>query len=333
LLGESVPVQALVPDNKNLGLTWTEMNFDDSSWLSGTTGVGYERGSGYDPFFGLDLDSPPGGQTATPMFGENDTVYIRVPFEITTDLSQYDSIRLRMMYDDGFVAYINGIEVARANAPPNLDYNSGAPTWHDEGAAMQFVDFDITEFRNEIVQNSNVLAIHGLNSARTSSDFLIYPEIVGVLPQSPPCHVLDINRMFEVGNLAAGVVTSVSTERFDLIDNDIIDAADITEWLSQAATENGHSSPYLRGDTEFDRDVDITDFNSLATHFDPDGATAPHSWTEGNFDGDNDIDITDFNFLAANFAPDGYGASAVPEPSSLLLALLGLMLLVGARVQ
>ena len=60
------------------------------------------------------------------MFDENETVYIRVPFDITSDLSQYDSIRLRMMYDDGFVAYINGTEVARANAPPNLDYNSGA---------------------------------------------------------------------------------------------------------------------------------------------------------------------------------------------------------------
>ena len=79
--------------------------------------------------------------------------------------------------------------------------------------------------------------------------------------------------------------------------------------------------------------MDITDFNSLATNFDPDGATAPHSWLEGNFDGDNDIDITDFNFLAANFAPDGYGASAVPEPSSLLLTLLGLMLLAGVRGQ
>ena len=53
----------------------------------------------------------------------------------------------------------------------------------------------------------------------------------------------------------------------------------------------------------------------------------------GDTEFDRDVDITDFNFLAANFAPDGYGASAVPEPSSLLLALLGLMLLAGARVQ
>ena len=81
----------------------------------------------------------------------------------------------------------------------------------------------------------------------------------------------------------------------------------------------------VEGDTDGDKDVDITDFNSLATNFDPDGATAPHSWTEGNFDGDNDIDITDFNVLASNFSPEGYGTSAVPEPSALLLTLLGLM--------
>ena len=113
------------------------------------------------------------------------------------------------------------------------------------------------------------------------------------------CDVSDINQMFDVGNLVAGVATKVSTDRLDLIDDDTINATDITEWLSQAANANGHSSPYLRGDTELDRDVDITDFI----------------------------------FLASNFAPEGYGASAVPEPSVLLLVLLGLMLLAVTRVQ
>ena len=77
--------------------------------------------------------------------------------------------------------------------------------------------------------------------------------------------------------------------------------------------------------------MDITDFNTLAANFGSRGACP--LWHEGNFDGDRDIDITDFNFLAANFAPDGYGASAVPEPSSLLLTLLGLILLTGVRGQ
>jgi len=82
----------------------------------------------------------------------------------------------------------------------------------------------------------------------------------------------------------------------------------------------------LEGDVDGDKDVDITDFNSLATNFDPDGATAPHSWLEGNFDGDNDTDITDFNRLAANYIPAGYATSAIPEPSTMLLASLALIL-------
>ena len=130
--------------------------------------------------------------------------------------------------------------------------------------------------------------------------------------------------MFQAGNLVTGVTTSGDTDRLDLVDNDTIDAADITEWLAQAATANGHGSPYLHGDTEIDRDVDITDFNALASHFDPDRVFGPNVWSEGNFDGDGDTDITDFNLLAANFAPGGYATSAIPEPSSVVLLLLGL---------
>ena len=82
----------------------------------------------------------------------------------------------------------------------------------------------------------------------------------------------------------------------------------------------------LEGDVDGDKDVDITDFNSLASNFDPDGATAPHSWLEGNFNGDDNVDITDFNLLAANFFPGGYATSAIPEPSGMLLASLALVL-------
>ena len=72
----------------------------------------------------------------------------------------------------------------------------------------------------------------------------------------------DFNQMFEAGNLVTGVATSVSTDRLDLVDNNTLYASDIVEWLAQAATANGHGSPYLRGDTELHRDVDITDFNA-----------------------------------------------------------------------
>ena len=100
--------------------------------------------------------------------------------------------------------------------------------------------------------------------------------------------------MFEVGNLATGVVTSVSTERFDLIDNDIIDAADITEWLSLAATTNAYSSRYLRGDTDLDHDVDTVDLTGMIMHYT--GATGSGTtWLTGDIDGDGAIDCADSN--------------------------------------
>ena len=120
---------------------------------------------------------------------------------------------------------------------------------------------------------------------------------------------LNLRAAFQLGGKIhkySGVTTSGSTDRLDLVDNDTLDASDITEWLAQAATANGHGSPYLRGDTKFDRDVDITDFNALASHFDPTGDGDPQNgpfWDEGNFDGDGDTDITDFNLLAAFFFP------------------------------
>ena len=53
-----------------------------------------------------------------------------------------------------------------------------------------------------------------------------------------------------------------------------------------AATKNGHSSAYLRGDTDLDRTVDLADYNALATNFDPSGAYGPYLWQDGNSDGD-----------------------------------------------
>ena len=141
------------------------------------------------------------------------------------------------------------------------------------------------------------------------------------------CDLADINQMFGAGDLVRGNMVAGSTDRYDLSGNDTINAADITEWLSQAATANGHNLAYLCGDTEFDRDVDVTDFNVLASHFDPAGDGYPNNgpfWDEGNFDGDDDTDITDFYLLASNFAPSGYSTSAIPEPSTVVFLLLGL---------
>ena len=85
----------------------------------------------------------------------------------------------------------------------------------------------------------------------------------------------------------------------------------------------------LEGDADGDIDIDITDFNILASHFDDTGAnSATNDWTTADFDADGDIDITDFNFLAANFSDAGYAevtTGQVPEPSTTVLMLAGVI--------
>ncbi|MBI83651.1 MAG: hypothetical protein CMJ81_10685, partial [Planctomycetaceae bacterium] len=85
------------------------------------------------------------------------------------------------------------------------------------------------------------------------------------------------------------------------------------------------------GDTDGDEDVDLSDYNRLATNFDPVGTLGPYGWSDGNFDEDGDIDLADYNALAGNFAPAGYGAAAVPEPASVCLLLAALLVLARVR--
>lgn len=52
----------------------------------------------------------------TAMKGVNPSVFIRIPFDVANP-SLVDTLRLKMKYNDGFVAYLNGVEVIKRNAP------------------------------------------------------------------------------------------------------------------------------------------------------------------------------------------------------------------------
>ena len=141
------------------------------------------------------------------------------------------------------------------------------------------------------------------------------------------CSTADLDALYAVFNTNVPPTDAV----FDLNSDNLVDAADLNEWLSLAATENGHSSAYLRGDTDLDRNVDLADYSALAINFDPTGSLGPHGWNDGNSDGDNDVDLADYNALASNFSPAGYGAAPVPEPTSVCLLLAGLLVLARVR--
>jgi len=176
LLPEYAPVKTLVPSTTNggstLGDAWKQRLFEeDDSWTGTTTGVGYERNSEYEQLIKTDVELE--------MYNTRTSVFIRIPFVVDT-LEQFSKLTLRMKYDDGFVAYINGQLVARSNDPNSLAWDSGATDLNQDPDAVIFEDFDITQFLGALVEGNNVLAIQGLNFDANSSDFLILPELVGI---------------------------------------------------------------------------------------------------------------------------------------------------------
>jgi len=90
-----------------------------------------------------------------------------------------------MKYDDGFVAYLNGTLVAEANAPTPPGWDSRATLSHSDRDAVVFESFDVAGGVELLRAGENVLAIHGLNTVATSSDFLLVPELVALSDAGP----------------------------------------------------------------------------------------------------------------------------------------------------
>ena len=85
-----------------------------------------------------------------------------------------------MDYDDGFVVYINGHEVARENlgeVGEITPYDEVTPNYVNPLLAngSPLLHYDLSANLKYLVEGENVLAIQIHNISETSSDLLLYP--------------------------------------------------------------------------------------------------------------------------------------------------------------
>ena len=112
--------------------------------------------------------------------------YVRQAFSVT-DPAEVSGLKLRMKFDDGFVAYLNGVKVADFNAPASPVWNTLATVGHPDLDALDYVDFDISSHSGLLIAGgNNVLAIHMLNESTGSSDFLMVAELVAIIDNGMP---------------------------------------------------------------------------------------------------------------------------------------------------
>jgi hypothetical protein len=136
--------------------SWQGILFDDSNWPSGQGGFGFS-----DDDDGTTFDNT------------SISVYARIKINIP-DTSVISAAVLHMDYDDGFIAYLNGQEIARSNVSGVAQWNTPADNSHEavmyQGQNPEEFRLDMEYVKQFLTEGNNVLAIHAMNQSLTSSD-------------------------------------------------------------------------------------------------------------------------------------------------------------------
>lgn len=143
-------------------LGWTTTAFNDSSWTEAQGGFGYG-----------DLDTV--NTVLSDMQGSYISLYIRNRFTVENPAS-LGSLALSIFYDDGFVCYINGVEVARRYASDPYTNASVALGSH-ESTDSETIELGLAS--NLLKTGENVIALVGFNnSLGSSTDFVLSASLL-----------------------------------------------------------------------------------------------------------------------------------------------------------
>lgn len=138
---------------------WITPTFTVNSWLQGIGGFGFGDGD--------DNSIIPSSSVS---------VYTRIEFNIT-NINQLVAMALHFDYDDGFVAYLNGIEVARNGIPGTGQpvFNQLASISHEAKLYQNQYPDEFIFFQNQLagllVNGTNVFCVEVHNQLANSSDF------------------------------------------------------------------------------------------------------------------------------------------------------------------
>jgi len=163
----------LIAETDTLGDSWKKdpSVFNDSSWTEALSPIGFESSGGI-------LENSIVSDIKATMRGKNASGYFRYPFKFNSASKQVTSLELKVIIDDGFVAYLNGVEVGSFGKPsPFLWNSSSTKTRSDNTVKSTPIVIDLTPHRSGLIDGDNVLAIQGMNQSRSSSDFIIDAEL------------------------------------------------------------------------------------------------------------------------------------------------------------
>jgi hypothetical protein len=156
---------------------WNTLAFDDRTWLAGPTPIGYEASSGYETRLATSLSD---------MRNKYLSVYARRLFTIEDPLL-LTRLTLTVDVDDGYIAYLNGVQVAALGLPTPARFDqpasnreaccgTGTPT-----GPCPPEQIDLSSYIKDLIPGVNVLAVQVHNQSLSSSDLIFLPELSAVI--------------------------------------------------------------------------------------------------------------------------------------------------------
>ena len=132
---------------------WTSADYDDAGWGNFTSGLGFDddpNDGDFSPLINANGD-------LSSMQGQTASAYVRAEFDLPADaLPIYESMELAVNYDDGFIAYLNGQEIARVSAPDDPAWDSTATAEHGGiGDERHYPDFSNADDRDDFTLNGD----------------------------------------------------------------------------------------------------------------------------------------------------------------------------------
>lgn len=165
----SESVWSYLDDGSDQGTAWRTSDFNDEGWATGQAELGY----GDDDENTVIADGLEGDGAAA-------TSYFRHKFDLNTDPAEYNSVRIRLKYDDGAAVYVNGENVIRTD---NLEEGAQFDDFATSTRGGRQVETSFESFAipvESLVQGENVIAVEVHQAGPGSSDVSFDLELEAV---------------------------------------------------------------------------------------------------------------------------------------------------------
>jgi len=165
--------EASTPD----ATAWRLLNFNDASWQQAAPS----------PFWYGDVF--PGGTQITDMLNSYTSIFLRRTV-VLTNVSDISGVRIVYHCDDGFILWLNGVEVYRYNMPATtfVAFNASASAAVTEPVNLATVDRPASSF----VVGTNQVAVQVFNAGAASSDLGFNMSLTTIAPDPVPPTIAEV---------------------------------------------------------------------------------------------------------------------------------------------